>query len=282
MTRRREAWRQRFNRALLALVLEGADLFSAFRRKVSKAAFAVLVGGSVLMVGYLPSTISPSPGASPDPSPAAHIPITEEPLVSAEAVVAMLGDCASCHEIGGDMMATKPFPPIAHKTEGWEQCSFCHAPARLAPVPLNHTEIPDALCQACHKISTTSPPSQGHVLWQGKTCSSCHRASLDLPPTHDDRGDLACVLCHEPAKVAPPSVPHPVLTDEVCAGCHAPADLSAASPRHSDWGEGLCTTCHGADPAGVPTVPHTLVSRAECTFCHVEDSPGRAPGLHVD
>src|SRR3990172_4821644 len=181
MTRRRVAWRQRFNRALLALVLEGADLFSAFRRRVSKAAFAVLVGGSVLMVGYLPSTISPSPGASPDPSPAAHIPITEESLVSAEAVVAMLGDCASCHEIGGDMMATKPFPPIAHKTEGWEQCSFCHAPARLAPVP--HPVLTDEVCAGCHAPADLSAASPRHSDWGEGLCTTCHGADPAGVPT---------------------------------------------------------------------------------------------------
>jgi hypothetical protein len=176
-----------------------------------------------------------------------------------------MSDCTSCHDMNATEMSTKRFPPIPHKTEGWEQCSFCHAPARLAPPPVSHKGLPDVLCQACHQVSTMSPPSLGHVLWQDKTCSSCHRASLDLPVTHDDRGDLTCALCHEPAKVEPPPVPHSVTQDGLCNALPRPEGTCQPRKRGMPIGAASARR-HAADPAGVPTVPHRADNRMEAVF----------------
>lgn len=269
------------NRALLAVVVGAAVVVPAIKRKGARAALALMVVGSVAVVGYLPTAIASSPGEDPVVAQKDHSRVfSAVPFVSTEAVVSVMSDCTSCHEMNATEMSTKRFPPIPHKTEGWGQCSFCHAPARLAPPPVSHKGLPDVLCQACHQVSTMSPPSLGHVLWQDKTCSSCHRASLDLPITHDDRGDLTCALCHEPAKVEPPPVPHSVTQDGLCTRCHAQRDVSATEARHADWGS-ECTTCHAADPAGVPTVPHELDNRMECSFCHKADASAR-PGLQAD
>ena len=234
----------------------------------------------MVTVGYLPSAVTSSPGTAPVASTSAHSPLSSAQFVSARATLSLLSNCSSCHQMTAGSVITKPFPEIPHKTAGWEQCSFCHAPARLAPAPESHKNIPDAICQACHRVSTTPPPSLGHVLWQDKTCSSCHRTSLDLPVTHDDRGDLTCALCHEPAKVEPPAVPHTVTQDGLCTSCHAQRDIAVVEARHTDWGKD-CTTCHAADPAGVPTVPHALDNRMECSFCHKASAAAR-PGLQTD
>jgi len=278
----RAGWKLSGNRALLSVVLGAAVLLPTVKRRGSKPIFALAVAGSVAVVGYLPSTIAATPGQDPPPAVREHSSFSEAAFVSTEAVVSLMSDCSSCHEVTTESMAARPFPAVPHKAEGWGQCSFCHAPARLAPPPESHTNLPDVICQACHQVSQTPPPSLGHVLWRDKTCSSCHRTSLDLPPSHDDRGDLTCVLCHEPAKVEPPSVPHVVKTDGLCAGCHALDEVSAAEPRHAGWREDQCTTCHAADPAGVPTVPHALDRRTECSFCHVAGPSGQAPGLPKD
>lgn len=271
------------------------ERLAAWKRQRSKALFAVLLGGSVLMVGYLPSTIGPSTGAGPAPSPAAHGPLSTSPFASAAAVVGVLEDCSSCHNLESDPITTRPFPAIPHEVKGWEECSFCHSSRRLAPAPASHAGLPDALCQACHKASQTPPPSLGHVLWQDKACSSCHRTTLAgqapaagtvalvLPATHDDRGEVTCVLCHKPAAKAPPAVPHPVDGGELCSGCHTADLLTAKSPRHMDWGEGLCVTCHDSLQAvRPPAVPHALDGRSDCAFCHRPAPAGRSPGFQAD
>lgn len=278
----RAGWRLTGNRALLSAVLGAAVLLPAVKRRGSKALFAVAVAGSVAVVGYLPSALTATPGETPPLAVRDQSSFSTAAFVSTQAVVSMMSDCSSCHEMKDESMAAKPFPAIPHKTEGWGQCSFCHAPARLAPPPESHTGLPDVICQACHQVSQTSPPSLGHVLWQDKTCSSCHRTSLDLPPSHDDRGDLTCALCHEPAKVEPPSVPHVVKAEGLCSGCHTAADVSTVEPRHADWGASECTTCHASDPAGVPKVPHAMDRRTECSFCHLAEPAGNVPGLADD
>ncbi len=267
---------------LALLASRGVALLAAARRRGGKPLFALIVGGSVVTVGYLPSAVTSSPGAPPASSTSVHSPFLFAPFVSARAALSLVSNCSSCHQMSAGSLVTKPFSAIPHKTEGWEQCSFCHAPARLAPAPENHKNIPDAICQACHRVSTIPPPSLGHVLWQDTTCSSCHRTSLDLPASHDDRGDLTCALCHEPAKVSPPAVPHTLKTEGLCSSCHAPAQTAPTEPRHAEWGDDLCTTCHEASPSGVPTVPHALDTRQECTFCHVSGPSGRSSALAQD
>lgn len=275
--------KKRLNRALLSAVVGTAVLAIALKRRGARAMLALMVVSSVAVVGYLPSAIASSPGEdSVLPRKDHSSTFSAVPFVSTEAVVSLMSDCSSCHDMKAAEMSTKPFPPIPHRTEGWGQCSFCHAPARLAPPPESHEGLPDILCQACHQVSTMSPPSLGHVLWRDKTCSSCHRTSLDLPVSHDDRGDLTCALCHEPAKVDPPLVPHSATEGGLCAGCHAQGDISVAEPRHASWGNDQCTTCHTADPAGVPTVPHVLDNRTECRFCHQASPSGERPGLQPE
>lgn len=280
--RRQVGWKQAGDRAVLALVLGTADLFSTLKRRASKPFLALAVAGSVAVVGYLPSTLAATPGEDAPPPVRDHSSFSAAAFVSTEAVVSLMSDCSSCHEMTDELMIAKPFPAIPHKIEGWGQCSFCHAPARLAPPPESHRGLPDVICQACHQVSQTSPPSLGHVLWRDKTCSSCHRTSLDLPPSHDDRGELTCALCHEPAKVEPPSVPHAVKTDGLCSSCHTSGEVAAAEPRHADWGEGQCATCHAADPGGVPTVPHALDRRTECSFCHAAGPSANTPRIPQD
>lgn len=265
---------------------------AAWRSQRGKALFAAIVAGSVLLVGYLPTTIAPAPRAEPAPTPAAHGGLAVGPYASALAVFTLLEDCATCHVRQGEVLTTRAFPPVPHDTEGWEECSFCHAPRRLAPAPASHRDVPDAFCAACHKASNSPPPSLGHVLWQDQTCSSCHRTTpalspardeggiaIPLPGTHDDRGEVTCALCHAPAAVAPPVAPHRLVDESVCADCHAPQQLGAESPRHAGWDSGLCNTCHTAKPAGPPEVPHSLDSRTDCTFCHRPAPSGRFSGL---
>lgn len=269
------------NRAPRIVVASTAALVQAIKRKGARPALALMVVVSVAVVGYLPTAIASSPGENPAVPQKDHARVfSAVPFVSTEAVISVMSDCTSCHEMNGTEISTKRFPPIPHKTEDWGQCSFCHAPARLAPPPVSHKGLPDVLCQACHQVSTTSPPSLGHVLWRDKTCSSCHRTALDLPVTHDDRGELTCALCHEPAKVEPPAVPHAVTSNGLCASCHTQRDISVEESRHADWGK-ECTTCHAADPAKVPMVPHALDNRTECSFCHKAAAPAR-PGLQAD
>lgn len=271
--------RQMFDRALLRAVIGVAVVVPALRRRGARAAMALMVVGSVAVVGYLPSTLASSPGQNVEPARPEHVPsFSAVPFVSTDVVVSVMSDCTSCHDVTAESYPPKHFPPIPHRTEGWGECSFCHAPARLAPPPENHNDLPDVLCQACHRVSTTPPPSLGHVLWRDKTCSSCHRTSLDLPVSHDDRGELTCALCHESAKVAPPSVPHAVTQEGLCASCHSAAEISVSEPRHEGWGE-ECMTCHTENPGGIPTVPHEMDSRAECGFCHRPGDSGQRHGL---
>jgi hypothetical protein len=276
-------WATKRGAAVLAFVLGVGGLVPVLARRARKAVLAMMVVGSVAFVGYLPTTITASPGKEVTPPPERHsTALSAIPVLSTEGVTSLLSDCTSCHQVGDESMAVRQFPPIPHRVEGWEECSFCHAPARLAPPPEGHTGVPDMLCQACHKVSTTSPPSLGHVLWRDKTCSSCHRTSLDLPVSHEDRGDLTCALCHEPPKVEPPVVPHSLSTEELCAGCHPGDEAASTEPRHSDWMQEECTTCHSPSPGGVPTVPHEMDSRTECSFCHTASPDPTRPGLQLD
>ncbi|HET9476417.1 MAG TPA: hypothetical protein VFP63_02910, partial [Dehalococcoidia bacterium] len=80
-------WNDSLNRALLAAVLDAAVVIPAIKRKGGRAALALMVVGSVAVVGYLPTAIASSPGEDPALAQKDHSRVfSAVPFVSTEAV----------------------------------------------------------------------------------------------------------------------------------------------------------------------------------------------------
>jgi hypothetical protein len=183
-------------------------------------------------------------------------------------------DCAACHVQDNKIVRGKTLAVVPHLTEGWEQCSFCHSPNRLRPLPEKHPATTDDVCIACHKPTASPPPPQPHLAFAGKQCSDCHGTELALPPTHTDRPDFLCQLCHKPADKAPPEVPHTVADNAaLCSSCHGDQAALAPPENHAGWDNQTCALCHQERPGGAPKVTHALDNRLDCTYCHSSAPP---------
>lgn len=188
--------------------------------------------------------------------------------VDIEKTPTTLNECATCHSDDGKLVASPTAPAIPHTTGAWQQCGFCHAPGRLAPVTDEHPVTADDACLNCHREAALQPPRMGHMPFTEKTCSSCHRAGTGIPVDHSTREDYVCTLCHQPPSQKPPEVPHPLVASPTCSSCHAGGGSNALPSDHSDRNESMCFTCHTKRPTSAPQIAHTLINRTDCVFCH--------------
>ncbi len=90
------------------------------------------------------------------PPPAALL--VASPTPQHENTIPMHEDCTACHIKDNQLVKGKPMPEIPHQVAGWEQCSFCHAEGRLAPMPARHAGATEDQCQTCHKAAASPPP----------------------------------------------------------------------------------------------------------------------------
>ncbi len=180
-------------------------------------------------------------------------------------------DCATCHEVHGDI-------DVIHEAPSSTECVACHESADVRVV---HGATPGDSCSVCHNASVTvagktaqcvdchelSPAgtkhysSESHLASAETGCKKCH--SLDMKAEHEKPAvAVTCVQCHEtkvdgfanawdkscaachPTKHGQMREKH-VSTRSECSGvgCHVIGD---ASDIHKGVAGGGCDVCHAA------------------------------------
>jgi len=226
------------------------------------AAVAIVAFGLRDPGGYI--SVEPSP--SPEPS---------LPLMGDDLSLAFSEDCFACHLSADGTIGTNPIPPLGHPLEGWNECTECHAPARLVQTAPGHDGIHAQQCLSCHKESTATAPPRPHPPTQSQDCLSCHGTTAPLPPAMAERSETACFVCHQSASLAAPHFLHRLSPDQPCTDCHKPGEAGALPESHAGRTDETCISCHGSTDEA-PEAPHELARReGMCAFCHSETTAAR-------
>lgn len=217
--------------------------------------------------GLLERRASPSPFASPSPTPT---------LIALQ--MPIQGDCTACHVTSSGVVTTKPIPALAHPVHGWEDCTACHATDSLVQTAPGHSGIHADQCLLCHTQSTEAAPDQPHPNQADTDCLSCHGSIAPLPASMATRSADACWVCHQPTTVQAPTFPHPIPSDGICLSCHSATAVGALPTDHAGRTDATCTVCHQESASTPPPVPHPLTGGySQCAFCHPSTTTTAAP-----
>lgn len=170
----------------------------AYRALIAVTLAANLVIGAYVVVVVLPSIVQLESGSGPVVPIASPSPSAEPASVMAGMGVLMPNDaeCAGCHTAPGE---TKPRPVMAHPLDGWQNCTGCHAPAKLVETAPGHSSLHKEDCLVCHTARTDqSPAPKPHHSYAGTACTVCHgNASIPQAPLPTDMaGRTNCWVCH--------------------------------------------------------------------------------------
>jgi len=139
--------------------------------------------------------------------------------------------CLRCH----DSTLTPPDVPdrmlqLSTQTEG---CATCHAPDRVAPLPVSHEGRREALCGVCHTAVHDSAPLIPHSPGPSAACLKCHTPErlTGLSVKHAGISEKACTTCHASQPGAVPAIPHELEGRNDCTDCHAPS-FGPLAPTH--------------------------------------------------
>jgi predicted CXXCH cytochrome family protein len=220
--------------------------------------------------------------------------------------VFLLGDCASCHAVGGT--PKKCTSPIAAK--GWRLlnpepllCLRCHT--SVSGKAAMHTVIKAIGCTACHDPHGSDNPNLVTLWPQEALCYSCHARVDDKKNVHSavmlgeclgchsphageeapllkKKGTEVCFECHDPESLVPNPVKHAPAAEGKCLACHAPHSTDLPKLMRQK-GKALCMTCHDGAQPWKPGLPigqkrldlgkenvHAAVSLGDCQDCHVQ------------
>jgi hypothetical protein len=205
--------------------------------------------------------------------------------------MAVLGNCKSCHTLGGAASSRPPSDGIHNNLAG-RDCIDCHRTSTWVSVHFNHAaNVGTFRCNDCHfspassgAIQATKPPSgglhgKGPITGRTLDCNSCHN-------THSWNFSHAgitapCSDCHKNSLydrviTQKPTNDFHTQTTLECNACHSTRAWSPAGwdhrnaryyPNHS-FTRLSCRDCHGtsgvysfAFPNGVP----------DCISCHLSD-----------
>ncbi len=142
-------------------------------------------------------------------------PVTEVMAFEANHSVAAASEslmCGDCHQPDGRLdfaalgyeaeraseLATMLVMP--HPTEGYAECTECHALDSEVPFPENHTAYETASCQLCHTPGEAAEAvTIPHLNTNREDCLLCHGFGerVAFSSAHEGRGVDSCENCHQ-------------------------------------------------------------------------------------
>ncbi len=199
--------------------------------------------------------------------------------------MAVLGNCKSCHTVGGTATSTPPSDTIhTGVISRGTDCIECHRTSTWVSVHFNHASAGTA-CTNCHSLSpsdiaATPPPVNtlhNDTIAAGFQCYNCH--SVHSWGFSHGAVSGKCSDCHNNVITTGKSASHFVTALE-CNACHSTRAWTPASFGHQDssyppdhgWSSS-CDRCHSGSPqsdANVYVYDYGSQTRT-CIDCHYND-----------
>lgn len=180
-----------------------------FGLAVGALVLAILGVAAFLLVVAVPDVTRPGDGRSVAAASAAAAPsATSEPSARSAMGLSPIGvemppgsDCGACHVTAAGSVGTKPIPAMAHPLQGWQDCTACHAPARLVTTAPGHSGLHRDDCLVCHQppdaaAAASPPPLRPEHMGTDKPCTACHGVDQHAPLPEDMKGRDNCWICH--------------------------------------------------------------------------------------
>lgn len=201
--------------------------------------------------------------------------------------MAVLGNCKSCHTVGGAATSRPPTGDTIHNNLAGRDCIDCHRTSTWMSTHYNHAGA-GADCQNCHSVSPgpggipATPKHAGHISTT-ETCSLCHSTRSWMFSHTSVGGD--CIRCHDSGASGITQRPRGDFHDDYvgiqCNSCHSTRAWTPAAFRHldssfpPDHGRSFsCSTCHGGTPqsaANVNVYDYSNTNERDCIVCHYRD-----------
>ncbi len=175
----------------------------AYRAAVVTLSVAICLVGAFLLMVAAPDLIgmraeqvsSPTPNATPSPSPS-------QPKGMIGVAIPAGADCNACHLTSNGAIGLKPIPVMAHPVAGFRDCTACHKPDGLVKTAPGHSGIHKDDCLVCHQApavpagSSSLAPMRPAHMGSTQPCTACHGVDQHAPLPADMQGRDNCWICH--------------------------------------------------------------------------------------